>query len=560
MNISNLDDVPQLPGIYIWKDINENVLYIGKASNLKKRMSQYFLKRNKQNSYMTNILIQEINDFEYIITKDEKDALILESNLIKKYKPKYNILLIDDKGHRFIRIMLTQNKIDIKLVRLFKQDKASYFGPFPIRHNTLQLVKLLNSIANFENGLPIYNKDSNYWKEKYKLCCAILNPNNSKIKKEFKKKMKEAAIKQNYELANDYKLILKSLEFYLSKTIVELKSKINQDVWGVYLKDNYYSIYVMFYRYGKLLSTYKAMIDNDLPDSLRNYIYQFYMNSIKPDELLIDSKFLKPNDMSIKIVNPKIANGKRIIQMATTNARDNFYEKLIEHKKNQQQTLIAVNKLAQLLNYDHLNYIVMIDNSMTNNVDPVSGLVVYRNGIKQKHEYKKYNLVSRERKADVDYMKQVVERYLERTPSNQLPDLLILDGGKPQISEINKLLMSKNVKLNIIGLVKDKDHRTREIITSKYKVIKIDNPLIMNFLAEMQMEVDRFAKQHHYKRRRISSLEGKLLNIKGIGYTTETKLLNHFKTYSKIYNASIDELKKVVPLKIAITIKESLDK
>jgi excinuclease ABC subunit C len=161
LDINKLQSVPKLPGVYIWKDKLNNILYIGKAKNLNSRMNQYF-STHSVNSYMTSSLVNEILDFQYVITKDEKDALILESNLIKKHKPRYNIMLIDDKSHRFIRIKLEPNKIDVKMVRKFRKDKAAYYGPFPLKHNTTNLINLLNSVANFEYGLPIKNKEKEY--------------------------------------------------------------------------------------------------------------------------------------------------------------------------------------------------------------------------------------------------------------------------------------------------------------------------------------------------------------------------------------------------------------
>ena len=553
-DIEKLKTIPKSPGVYIWKDKFKKPIYIGKAKNLHSRMNQYFSKNNK-NSFMTNSLMSEIADYEYVITKDEKDALILESNLIKKIKPYYNILLIDDKGHRFIRIKLETKNIDIRMTRTFKKDNALYFGPFPLKHNTKHIIDLLNSVTKFQDGLPVYNDDPKYWKDKYDLCLKILNPNNNKFKKDIEKQMYLEADQEHFELAETYKSILKSLEFYLPKTIVELSTNVNQDVWGIYEQDFHYSIYIMFYRHGKLLSTYQTIIQNNMLDTMKNYIQQFYQSNILPDEIYIQSLYLKDNDIDIKVINPKQSNGAKAVNMATTNAKDNIVHKLQSFKNTFNIHHGAIQELGVLLGIPTPKYIIMIDNSMTSNNDPVSGLVVYRNGIKQKHEYRKYNLIARERKADVDYMQQVFLRYWNKNKNN-LPDLLILDGGKPQVSEINKLINKNSINLNIIGLVKDDNHSTRAIIDHNYQEIEIPTSTLMKFLASMQIEVDRFAKQHHNTRRRISSLEGQLIHISGIGMKTEQKLMNYFKTYSGIYNASIEELTKITSHKIAVKIKQ----
>ena len=556
--IVDLKNVPKLPGIYIWKDINNIIMYIGKAHNLNSRMNQYFLKHNK-NSFMFDTLVSRISSFEYIITKDEKDALILESNLIKKHKPKYNIMLIDDKSHRFIRVELVKNNILITLSRRYIKDKATYFGPFPSRHKTRNILNLLNRISKFENGLPVYSKDPIFWEKKYKLCLEVLNPNNSKLKKAIKNKMEIAAENQNYELAEEHKSILNSLDFYLPKTIVELTKNLNQDIWGIYKENSYYSIYIMFYRSGKLLSTYQTMIKDNLLDKLKNYIRFFYEKNILPDEVFISSEFLTINDLDINIINPKKSNGLKILNMAIDNAKDNFENKLMSYKKAKGEGLIAINKLADLLKIKIPYYLIMIDNSMWNNIDPVSALVVYRDGVMQKNEYRKYNLVLNERKADVDYMKQTFVRFIKKN-INKLPDLIVLDGGIPQVSEINKVILDNNLKVNIIGLVKDNHHQTRAIINNDLKEIKIEDKDLMIFLASMQIEVDRFAKNHYRSKRRIKTLEGSLLKIKGIGLKTEERLLSQFKTYANIYNTPLKELEKFTTKEIASEIKKSLSK
>jgi excinuclease ABC subunit C len=167
----------------------------------------------------------------------------------------------------------------------------------------------------------------------------------------------------------------------------------------------------MFYRHGKLLSTFETIIKDRMPDTLINYIKQFYQSNIIPNEIHIDSTYLRAVELNIKVVNPKISEGKKVVEMATKNARDNFEHKLNIFKQREAKSSEAIKKLGLLLNIKTPKYIIMIDNSVTNNDEPVSGLVVYRNGIKQKHEYRKYNLISRDRKADVDYMQQVFLRY-----------------------------------------------------------------------------------------------------------------------------------------------------
>ena len=306
---------------------------------------------------------------------------------------------------------------------------------------------------------------------------------------------------------------------------------------------------MLFYRRGILLSKNEKIIEitSSRDESIRQFISQYYHINQKPD-LLISNINIETN---IEVVVPKQGINKKILEISNKNANDNLEMKLQEFIRKEELTIGAMTKLEKLLGIENIHHINMIDNSTTNNSMPVSAIVSYRNGIKQKHEYRKYNLKQTNRKADVEYMKQGITRHF--IEENNKPDLLIVDGGIAQVNEVKKIVPD----LNIIGLVKNEKHLTEALINSEGKRIEVEDQNLFNFLKGIQIEVDRFAK-YVYSRKRKTTLEGVLATVDGIGPSIEKKLLKEFKTYSAIYNASIDELEKVVSNKIATSIKKRL--
>lgn len=547
MNI-DLTNVPKKPGVYLWKNKFGNIIYVGKAKNLNSRMKQYF--KGMLNSYKTAKLVELIADFEYVITSSEREALILERNLIEKHKPEFNIKLTDDKRYPYVQVKLT-DKLEINLIyriRSTNQKNSLIYGPFPDGFGARKMVNMLNRIAVYKNGLPNKTTDYEFWRTQYEYVKKLLTSKTGQFIKELNRKMMSAAENQQYEIANEIKETISALSFYQENQSVELLNKKDIDVIGVVEKDGYLSIAMLFYRQGMLLSTNNKMIEilESKEESLRQFVSQYYSFNFKPSEIYSNEIF----ESDISIHRPIRGNSKKILDIAITNAKDNIDLKLKEFIRKEELTIGAVHKLQNLLGLKNIQHILMIDNSNTNNTNPVSAIVSYRNGLKQFSEYRKYNVEVKERAADVDYMKQGVIKYFK---NNKYPDLFILDGGKAQFNEIKKLMPD----LPIIALVKDDKHTTRSLLNLEGNEINIDDTLLLNFLKGIQKEVDRYAKSAHTKRR-MTTLEGILSSVEGVGPATEQKLLDHFKTYSAIYNASIEDLKKVVSEKTAINILERM--
>ena len=545
-----LDDIPQKPGVYMWMDQHKTILYIGKAKNLKVRMKQYF--KGMLNSYKTAQLVQNIDDYNYIITKSEKEALILERNLIQKHLPSYNILLTDDKRYPYIKIKLS-SKLEISLVYRVasRLEKATYFGPFPTGYGARKLTNLIQRLATYENGLPIQNQNHAFWLKKYHYAKKLLSTQNRFLIKELEKKMKAFASSMQYELAANLKSNIEALKHNQSKQLVEISKNANIDVIGFVESHNYLFISMLFYRNGILLSRRQKVLEiiASKHDLIRQFVSQYYQINIKPD-FIISNQIIETD---LQVLVPKSGQNKQILNLALDNARDNKMHRIKQYKSKVQKTIGAIRSLQKLLKIQNIKRLIMIDNSNTSHFEPVSGIVSYVNGIKQPSEYRKYKLKLNARLADVEYIKQGLTKYFNHSPPPI--DVLIVDGGKQQISEAQKVVP---LGIKVLGLVKDNRHRTRALLNEDGNVIKVQNHDLWLLLNNIQEEADRYARSYHVKRRR-SSLEGFLVSIKGIGAQTEKKLLNHFKNYAAIYNASLNDLEIVVSKKIAIKIKESLN-
>lgn len=549
MNI-DLSNVPHKPGVYLWKDKNGQIIYVGKAKNLNNRMKQYF--KGMLNSYKTAKLVDKIRDFEYIITTTDKEALILERNLIEKHVPEFNIKLMDDKRYPYIKVK-AGTPLEVSLAYRVRQDrdKAIFYGPFPTGYGAKRMANLVQRLTTYKDGLPNKTTDKNYWDQQFEYAKKLLSSRSKSLIKELEDKMMQAAENLQFEIAKDIKETIDALKFYQDKQTVEFLSDENVDVIGFIEQNGFLSVTMLFYRQGSLLSKNERIIEitSEKSEAIRQYISQYYGFNIKPDYIISNEEI----ETDISVVVPQKGDKKKILDIALENASDNISLKLQSYVRKEELTLGAMTALGKLLGLKKLNHFLMIDNSNTNNTNPVSAIVSYRNGIKQKQEYRKYNVEVDARKADVDYMKQGVIKYFESS-ENALPDLFIVDGGKAQINEVKKVAPKD---LKIIGLVKNDKHITEALIDLEGNRVEITDQNLMNFLKGVQAEVDRFAKASHIKRRQ-TTLEGLLASVDGIGPSTEKKLLEHFETYAAIYNASFDELSQVVSEKVARNIIKAM--
>ena len=573
--------LPSKPGCYIHKDKNGNVIYVGKAKNLKKRVSSYF---NKIHTGKTKALVDNINDFEYIVTNSEIESFILEINLIKKYSPKYNILLKDDKTYPYIE--LTNEKYPrVKIIRTKtrKKTKSKLFGPFPNVVSARKTVDLINRIYplrkcnTLKKDLCLYyhiNECLGYCKYNIskeqidlmiKEITEVLNGNYKEITKKLEEEMFKESENLNYEKALELKKMIEDVKTTISKQIVVSNVKYNFDVFGYYVKDNYLSIETLFIREGIIIGRVHKIFDitDEINDVYLRYITNFYEKYELPNEIIIQDE----NDISLlstylntKVNCPKKGDVKHILDMAINNAEIYLNENLEIVKKDLKIKKEVLEKLKSLLNLTSLKRIDLFDNSHLFGTYYVGCMVVYEDLEPNKNLYRKYK-ISLDVKDDLSAMKEVIYRryYRMLLDKEVYPDLIIIDGGSLQIKVVVEVLNSLGLSIKVIGLKKDDKHKTNIIVDDNLNEISIkqDNHLFL-YLTKMQDEVHRFAISFHRDLKSKGSLESVLSNVSGLGDKRRTALLKKYGSLKKIEEASIDELKSIIPEEIAKNLKKYL--
>ena len=573
--------LPSKPGCYIHKDKNGNVIYVGKAKNLKKRVSSYF---NKIHTGKTKALVDNINDFEYIVTNSEIESFILEINLIKKYSPKYNILLKDDKTYPYIE--LTNEKYPrVKIIRTKtrKKTKSKLFGPFPNVVSARKTVDLINRIYplrkcnTLKKDLCLYyhiNECLGYCKYNIskeqidlmiKEITEVLNGNYKEITKKLEEEMFKESENLNYEKALELKKMIEDVKTTISKQIVVSNVKYNFDVFGYYVKDNYLSIETLFIREGIIIGRVHKIFDitDEINDVYLRYITNFYEKYELPKEIIIQDEndiSLLSTYLNIKVNCPKKGDIKHILDMAINNAEIYLNEKLEIVKKDLKIKKEVEDKLKSLLNLTSLKRIDLFDNSHLFGTYYVGCMVVYEDLEPNKNLYRKYK-ISLDVKDDLSAMKEVIYRryYRMLLDKEVYPDLIIIDGGSLQIKVVVEVLNSLGLSIKVIGLKKDDKHKTNIIVDDNLNEISIkqDNHLFL-YLTKMQDEVHRFAISFHRDLKSKGSLESVLSNVSGLGDKRRTALLKKYGSLKKIEEASIDELKSIIPEEIAKNLKKYL--
>lgn len=573
--------LPSKPGCYIHKDKNGNVIYVGKAKNLKKRVSSYF---NKIHTGKTKALVDNINDFEYIVTNSEIESFILEINLIKKYSPKYNILLKDDKTYPYIE--LTNEKYPrVKIIRTKtrKKTKSKLFGPFPNVVSARKTVDLINRIYPLKKcntlkkdlclyyhineclGYCKYNISKEQIDLMIKEITEVLNGNYKEITKKLEEEMFKESENLNYEKALELKKMIEDVKTTISKQIVVSNVKYNFDVFGYYVKDNYLSIETLFIREGIIIGRVHKIFDitDEINDVYLRYITNFYEKYELPKEIIIQDE----NDISLlstylntKVNCPKKGDVKHILDMAINNAEIYLNENLEIVKKDLKIKKEVLEKLKSLLNLTSLKRIDLFDNSHLFGTYYVGCMVVYEDLEPNKNLYRKYK-ISLDVKDDLSAMKEVIYRryYRMLLDKEVYPDLIIIDGGSLQIKVVVEVLNSLGLSIKVIGLKKDDKHKTNIIVDDNLNEISIkqDNHLFL-YLTKMQDEVHRFAISFHRDLKSKGSLESVLSNVSGLGDKRRTALLKKYGSLKKIEEASIDELKSIIPEEIAKNLKKYL--
>lgn len=577
---TKLSLVPENYGCYLMKDKDNNIIYVGKAKNLKRRVNSYF---NKVQTGKTKALVDNIYSFEYIVTNSEVECLILEINLIKKYNPKYNILLKDDKTYPYI--VLTNDKYPtLKIVRSKNRKKINgkVFGPYPNVTSARETVEAINRVyplrkcAKLKKDYCLYyhineclgyckndiNKEkiSNMTKE----ITSILNGNYKLITTKLEDKMNSASERLDYEKALLYKNMIDNIKSTINKQIIVSNVKYNFDVFGYFIKDDFLTIEVLFIREGVVIGRFHKIYDNflDINDIYLRFIIDFYEKYQLPKSIIvndiIDNELLS-DYLKCDVIIPKKGDIKKILDMANLNAEINSKEKIETIKKDKNIRTTLMNELKTKLKITSVSQIELFDNSHLFSTYYVGGMVCYTDFLPNKKMYRKYK-ISLGVKDDLSAMKEVIYRryfkcLLEDLP---LPDLIIVDGGETQIKVAKDVLESLKLNIKIIGLKKDDKHRTKYIIDDNYNTIEVSSELFL-YLTRMQDEVHRFAITYHRNIKSKGSLSSIILNVSGIGDKRRKELLKKYSSIDKMKNASIDDLSTIIPKEVAVDLQKYLN-
>ena len=588
-----LKELPDTPGVYIMRDKDDEIIYVGKAISLKKRVRQYF-DNNKNKGAKVLAMVSHIDHFEYIIVENEVEALVLESNLIKKNRPKYNIVLRDDKQYPYIKI--TNEKFPrIQKVRQILDDGAWYFGPYPDAYAVNDSIDLFHIYYPFRtcnldfskgqklkrpclnffikkcNGPCIDKEDQKVYDQAILDVKEFLENKSNKIPDWISLKMNEESHKLNFEMAAIYRDYYKALQTIAQRQKVTDSTKEDMDIIAMSKGSSLIIMQVFFMRDGKIVDREHFVIKNDYRESdneiFSSFLKQFYLDIIYvPKEILIESEpddldtineFLNQKKKSkVYIHKPKLGKKKDLINMAFTNANDMRikYEKRLERKDRKKNA--SVNYLKEILGLKEINRIEAYDISNTSGVLSVGSMVVFEDGFPAKKEYRKFKIKTVEGPKDYESLKEVISRrfdqgFKQRENSNtttgfgKFPDLILMDGGKGQVNAAEEILNKLNLDIAVAGLVKDDFHKVRGII---YKDIEIPiNPRhpLYKLIYEIDEEAHRFAINYHRKLMSNTMKTSQLDQIKGVGEKTKTNLYKHFKSIENIKKASVEELMEV---------------
>ena len=568
--------VPNKPGSYQMYNKDGLIIYVGKAKNLKNRLKSYF---TGNQTGKTRLLVEEIEEFKYIVTKTELESLILEITLIKKYDPKYNILLKDDKTYPYIELT---NELypKLRIARNVKRKKTTshLYGPYPNVSSAREVVNMLNRIYPLRKceklpkevclyyhiseclGYCAKEIDKDVISNMKKDITKFLKGDYSKVVADITTKMNNFSNNLNFEKALEYKNMLNHINETLKKQIIDLGNNYNLDIINYYKKDNYLSIEIFFIRDGLLFGTNNDIIGviNEQED-LEEYIIKFYeKNVILPKEILINenaNKNLLQEYFNIKISTPQKGKLKRLLDLAQENAKEKLEEKIEIVKQNDDIREKSLNELKKLLNINSVSRMESFDNSHLFTTFYVGAMVVYEDFIPQKKEYRKYKIDSKVQD-DLAAMKEVLYRRYYKVIMEDLkkPDLIVMDGGKLQISIAKEILDSLNLAIPVIGLVKDKNHKTSYIMNDKYEILDVKkNSNLFIFLTKIQEEVHRYAITYHRNISSKGALASVLELIPKIGTKRRKDLLKKFRSLKAIKEASIEELSEVLDEKLAIS-------
>lgn len=574
--------LPMSPGCYLMKNTEGKVIYVGKARKLKNRVSSYF---TGAHNYKTTKLVDHIWDFDYIVTGSEKEALLLEINLIKDYTPEYNIMFMDNTYYPYIELT-DETHPRLKIVRKTKNKKNKYFGPYPDATAARNTFKLLNKLYPLRkcNHVPdkpclyyslhqclgpcINEIDKSQYDEIRKELISFIHGNTKSKIDELTEKMMTASENLQFELAKEYRDLIRSIEYVTAKQNVQFGDYKDRDILGYYIDKGYISIQLFFMREGKLLyhDFNLEPVGEDFEEDLIRFLVTYYQTHPEPYELLIPQDVdqeLLTEILSCHVLQPQRGDKKSLVEMANKNAKEALEKKFLLKEKTDEKTIQPIIELGKKLGINTPHTIELYDNSNIQGAYAVAGMVVYKDGVPSKKDYRKYKIKTVEGPDDYASMKEVIYRRYYRLLMEQkeMADLIIVDGGLGQIKVAKEVIDSLNLSVHICGLSKDDKHSTAMLLDENGNQVPIDTKSPLFFLlTRMQDEVHRYAISFHRQVRSKSLFSSILDEVDGIGEARKKKLLNHFKSVKKMKEATLKELEEVIPKNTALKLYEVLHK
>lgn len=569
--------LPTSPGCYLMLNDQGDVIYVGKAKNLKNRVKSYF---SGAHNAKTEKLISEIRDFNYIVTNSEQESLLLEYNLIKKYAPLYNIRLIDDKSYPYIEITNEENPMLLVSRYIHVDQSKTLFGPYPNATSAKETTKLLQKLYPLRRCNPVDDKPCMYYqiglclgpctgkkidyKPHIKAITKFLKGDTKEVLNNLEDRMNESSKNLEYEKALEYRNMIKAVNETTQKQIISLNDYKDRDFVAFAFNEDDIGIHILMMRQGRILDTHQKVISyfDDPIETTLAYIVKYYEKFLLPDEIAFDEK-LKDEPLSHYFGNkafiPRRGDKKKLVDLAYKNALEDLthYHKLYKSK---QDTLTEQFEALKDIIGISVNYIEVFDNAHLFGSAPISGSIVWKNFKFERKMYRKYHL----RTASDDDYQAIYEVVYRRTlhllkEKEQMPDLICVDGGKGQVNKAKQALSDLNLKIPVMGLKKNKFHELEGYVFNNNSVDLDNKSELYKFLAKLSNEVHRYTITFHQKTKTRKDYTSVLDNIPGLGKTRKNRLLTSFPSIEKIKEASVDELREVgLPDRVIKAIKEGL--
>jgi len=612
-----LKKLPNKPGVYIMRDSNDTIMYVGKAVNLHNRVRSYF-RANIGRGPQIDRMVEQIARFEYIVTDSELEALVLENNLIKEHCPRYNTLLKDDKTYPYIKVTVSEDYPRVLFSRLMKKDRSRYFGPFTSAAAVKDTIDLINKLYGLRTCNRVLPRDvgldrpclnyhmkqcsgpctGNITKEEYRehvdKALEFLNGNYGLIIKELEQKMNDASEELDFESAAKYRDLLASVKVVAQKQKMTDSSMEDKDIIAIASDENDAVVQVFFVRDGRLIGRehfYMTHVsENPEKEILLNFVKQFYAGTpfiprelVLPESIedmeIIQEWLSERKSSKVYITVPERGQKEKLMELAAQNARLILSKDKERIKREEGRTIGAVKEIEKLLGLKDINRMEAYDISNISGFANVGSMVVYEKGKPKKSDYRKFRIQSVSGPDDYACMHEVLTRRLlhgieekkdlevreidARYGSfTKFPDLILMDGGRGQVNICLRVLDELGINIPVCGMVKDDNHRTRGLYYNNVELPIDTRSEGFKLITRIQDEAHRFAIEYHRSLRSKAQVKSSLDDIPGIGPARRKSLMKHFRSIEDIRNATADEIAETpgIPLNVAIKIKEFLDK